>query len=268
VPPNYALAAHASRGTWLAAGWARNVAISARSGLFHNCYGTMSVQQNDPAELLEVFDSHGQPTGMARSRAEIHLNGDWHQAFHCWIVRRHGREVVLQRRSLEKDTFPGCWDAAAAGQWRFGETPKDAAREIAEELGLAVDFDQLVYRGHERAQRRYANGLIDREYHRVYVLESDLPIGEYRPDPAEVMGVAAFSVPEVISLAAGRVSSARAIEGIAVLRDGSLRAETPLIAREEVVPYSAARLRRMLGWGGRRSIQFNGYGRKQESDGR
>jgi isopentenyldiphosphate isomerase len=228
----------------------------------------MIVQQNDPSELLEVFDSHGQPTGMARSRAEIHLSGDWHQAFHCWIVRRHGREVVLQRRSLKKDTFAGCWDAAAAGHWRFGETPQEAAREIAEELGLAVDFDQLVYRGYERAQRHFASGLIDREYHRVYVLAADLPIAEYRPDPSEVMGVAAFSVPDVISLAAGRVSTARAIEGIAVLRDGSLRADAPLIARAEMVPYSAARLRRILGRGGRRSIQFNGYGRKQESDGR
>jgi isopentenyldiphosphate isomerase len=228
----------------------------------------MSVQQNDPAELLEVFDTHGQPTGTARSRAAMHLEGDWHQAFHCWIVRRHGREVVLQRRSLEKDTFPGCWDAAAAGHWRFGERPQDAAREIAEELGLAVDFEQLVYRGREGAQRRFANGLIDREYHQVYVLESDLPIGEYRPDPTEVSGVAAFSVADVIALATGRASTIRAIEGIVVLRDGSLRAETPLVAREEMVPYSAARLRRMLGLGGRRSIQSNGYVRKQESDGR
>jgi isopentenyldiphosphate isomerase len=228
----------------------------------------MSVQQNDPAELLEVFDRHGQPMGIARSRAAIHLGGDWHQAFHCWIVRRHGREVVLQRRSLEKDTFPGCWDAAAAGHWRFGETAEDAAREIAEELGLAVDFEQLVYRGRERAQRRFANGLIDHEFHQVYVLESDLPIVEYRPDPAEVMGVAAFSVADVIALATGRASTIRAVEGIVVLRDGSLRAETPLVAGQEMVPYSAARLRRMLGLGGRRSIQFNGHVRKQESDGR
>jgi isopentenyldiphosphate isomerase len=207
----------------------------------------MSVQQNDPSELLEVFDARGQPTGVARSRSAIHLNGDWHQAFHCWIVRQHRREVVLQQRSLKKDTFAGCWDAAAAGHWRFGETAELAAREIAEELGLTVDFERLVYRGRERAQRRFENGLIDREYHQVYFLESDLPISSYRPDPAEVMGVAAFSVADVMALATGRASSMTALEGIAVLPDRRLRSKMASVARDELVPYSAARLRRMLG---------------------
>src|SRR5437879_1674174 len=163
----------------------------------------MSVQQNDPAELLEVFDASGQPTGLARSRAAIHLNGDWHQAFHCWILRHSGREVLLQRRSLAKDTFAGCWDAAAAGHWRFGETAAQAARQIAEELGIEADFEQLVYRGRERIARRFANGLTDREFHQVYVLESDLPLAAYHPDPSEVIGLAAFSVADLISLRTG-----------------------------------------------------------------
>src|SRR5438552_2161585 len=114
----------------------------------------MVVQQNDPSELLEVFDSHGRATGRAKSRAEIHLAGDWHQAFHCWILRRGWQEIVLQRRSLLKDTFAGCWDAAAAGHWRYRESPPEAAREIAEELGIAVRFEDLEYRGRERSSRR------------------------------------------------------------------------------------------------------------------
>jgi isopentenyldiphosphate isomerase len=107
----------------------------------------MTVQQNDPDELLEVFDSAGRATGRARSRAAVHLDGDWHQAFHCWIVRRHGLEVVLQRRAVAKDSFGGLWDASAAGHWRFGERPEEAAREIAEELGLDISFSELVYLG-------------------------------------------------------------------------------------------------------------------------
>ena len=63
----------------------------------------MRVQQNDPSELLEVFDASGRPTGRAMSRAAIHLDGRWHQAFHCWIVRAQGLEVVLQRRAMIGD---------------------------------------------------------------------------------------------------------------------------------------------------------------------
>src|SRR5919204_208434 len=120
----------------------------------------MHVQQNDPGELLEILDADGRATGRAQSRAAIHLNGDWHKAFHCWIVRDSGRQVVLQRRSLGKDTYAGCWDAAAAGHWRFGESPEEAAREIDEELGLDVPFSSLVYRGRERAERSFDNGLV------------------------------------------------------------------------------------------------------------
>src|SRR5437762_3219949 len=139
-------------------------------------------QKNDPGELLEVLDAEGRPTGQARPRAAIHVDGDWHRAFHCWILRNNGREVVLQRRALVKDTYAGRWDAAAAGHWRFGESAVEAAREIEEELGLDVPFEQLVYRGSERAESHFTNGLIDREFHDVYVLDTALPLGAYRPD--------------------------------------------------------------------------------------
>jgi isopentenyldiphosphate isomerase len=208
------------------------------------------VQQNDPSELLEVFTSIGNPTGTAKPRALIHRDGDWHLAFHCWILRRGGEQVLLQQRSLQKDTFPGCWDAAAAGHWRFGETPAQAAREIAEELGIEVAFDQLAYLGRERSLRqRMPNGLIDREWHEVYVLYDDRPLSEYRPDVREVIGLAAFDVADVIALASGRLAVGNATEAYAVNADGSLASSAVAVSRVDLVPYSAARLRRSLGSG-------------------
>jgi isopentenyldiphosphate isomerase len=207
----------------------------------------MPVQQNDPEELLEVFDARGRPTGRASSRAAVHLTGDWHLAFHCWIVRRRGLEVVLQRRALVKDTFAGRWDAAAAGHWRFGERPEQAAREIAEELGLEIAFSELVYRGRERASLRFPNGLTDREHHDVYVLECDLPLSDYRPDPGEVIGVAAFPTAGLFDLIAGRRPRLPASEAVAVGIDGRLEPVELTVERTELVPYSVARLRRMLG---------------------
>lgn len=201
------------------------------------------VEQNDPTELLEVFDAAGKPTGRAKPRAAIHLDGDWHRAFHCWIQRRGGREVVLQRRSLLKDTFPGCWDAAAAGHWRFGESPAEAAREIAEELGIEVAFETLEYRGHERSARTFPNGLTDRELHEVYVLRDDRPLLEYHPDPDEVSALAAFLFSDLI----GPAETLTSIEGAAVSQNGRLEAAQFTVRRDELVPYSRERLARNLG---------------------
>lgn len=193
--------------------------------------------QNDPSELLEVFDASGRPTGRARSRAAIHLDGDWHLAFHCWILRRGGQEIVLQRRSALKDTFPLCWDAAAAGHWRFGESPEEASREISEELGLCVGFERLRRVGREREDRAFASGLIDREFHDVYALEWDAPLSRYRPDPREVSALAAVPAEGLSQLVSGQRDWLRAVEPA----DVTLR-------REDLVPYSAARLRRLLAW--------------------
>jgi isopentenyldiphosphate isomerase len=205
------------------------------------------MQQNDPTELLEVLDSSGCPSGVAKPRAAIHVDGDWHQAFHCWIVRGAGSEVVLQRRALQKDTFPGAWDATAAGHWRFGETAEEAAREIAEELGLDVSFSELAYRGREKAVQHFSNGLIDREFHQVYLLEDDRSLATYRPDPREVIGLAAFPTHALIDLLEGITSRLSATEAVAVDAEGILRTSEVSVAREDVVPYSAARLRRTLG---------------------
>ena len=197
--------------------------------------GAGTPAQNDPSELLEVFDAAGQPTGRARPRAAIHLDGDWHLAFHCWILRCGGQEVVLQRRSALKDTFPLCWDAAAAGHWRFGESPEQAAREIAEELGLDVAFSELRWVGREREERAFASGLVDREFHAVYVLDLDAPLSSYRPDPQEVAGLAAVPAAGLLDMAAGRLDQLRAVEPADVV-----------LRREELVPYSEPRLRRLL----------------------
>ncbi len=210
--------------------------------------GNTITQQNDPRELLEVFDAAGQGTGVAKPRAAVHLDGDWHQAFHCWIVRR-GSEVVLQRRSLVKDTFAGYWDASAAGHWRFGETAEEASREIGEELGIDVAFAALEYRGSERLSRSFDNGLIDREHHHVYVLPLDWTLLRYRPDPAEVSALAAVRGDDLLALLAGARHSIDAVEAVAVDAEGGLTLQAMSVAREHVVPYSKTRLRRILGFG-------------------
>jgi isopentenyldiphosphate isomerase len=227
-----------------------------------------AAQQNDPHELLEVFDAAGQPTGVAKSRAAVHVDGDWHQAFHCWIVRP-GPEVVLQRRSLLKDTFAGYWDASAAGHWRFGETALEASREIAEELGIDFDFAALRYRGHEPLVQTFDNGLIDREHHQVYVLPLALPLQAYRPNPAEVSALAAVPGAELIALLAGQLQSVRSTEAVTVRTGGALSAAAFDLRREELVPYSPARLRRNLGLGEGELLDSRRYGSKQqEPDGR
>jgi isopentenyldiphosphate isomerase len=212
-----------------------------------------SAATTDPGELLEVFDASGTPTGVAKARAAVHEDGDWHLAFFCWILR-HGDELLLQKRAATKDVWPGRFDASAAGHVRFGETTAEAAREIDEELGLHVDVGELEPLARHRQEHVHDNGLVDREIHDVHLLRCDRPLEDYRPGP-EVGGLTSVALEALVELATGARAS---IVTTLVTFDGDGRAahEPLVLERGDLVPYDGAYWQaiRSAAYSGRASI--------------
>ena len=68
-------------------------------------------------ELLDLVDENGVPTGEVKERELVHRDGDRHRTSHVWLFRqRNGRwQVLLQKRSEQKDSHPGCYDISSAG---------------------------------------------------------------------------------------------------------------------------------------------------------
>ena len=60
-------------------------------------------------EYFDIVDAYGKPTGRTVSREEAHRYGICHRTAHVWIVRptASGFDILLQKRSREKDSFPG-----------------------------------------------------------------------------------------------------------------------------------------------------------------
>jgi isopentenyldiphosphate isomerase len=121
----------------------------------------------DTAESLDLLDEHGDPTGQRKPRADVHRDGDWHRAFHLWVMHPDGY-VLLQRRAKTKDLAPGKVDVSVGGHLRAGEIWLDALREAEEEIGLEVGPADVEFLGTERSERRYPDGSIDREFQEVY----------------------------------------------------------------------------------------------------
>jgi isopentenyldiphosphate isomerase len=168
------------------------------------------VKLTDPRELLEVYDAVGNPTGRAKARGPVHIDGDWHLAFFCWIARRgvRGIEVLLQHRAARKDVWPLRFDASAAGHVRFGESMAEAAREVREELGIRVELSDLIALGRHRQQHDHVNGLIDREHHALHLLTPGPPDAAYQPDPREVAGLAWIALGDLLALVDGSLAAA------------------------------------------------------------
>ncbi|MDA8085136.1 MAG: NUDIX domain-containing protein [Nitrospiraceae bacterium] len=87
-------------------------------------------------EFLEIVNENGEVKGIA-PRSEIHGNPAlMHRVAHVLVFNGKG-EILLQRRSMNKDVAPGRWDTSVGGHVDPGESPELAAlREMREELGV------------------------------------------------------------------------------------------------------------------------------------
>ena len=111
-------------------------------------------------EYIDIRDEAGRRTGLVKEREEVHRDGDLHATSHVWIVNaekkaglesredtgRSGPEgsvmtcqVLLQKRSMNKDAYPGCYDISSAGHLSAGQDYFEAAcRELEEEGRMTV----------------------------------------------------------------------------------------------------------------------------------
>lgn len=143
-------------------------------------------------EKIACVTEDGALTGVA-TRDEVHRQGLWHEKFHCWVVSRElGRTVIhLQLRSQDKADFPGLFDITAAGHIAAHETIKDGVREIEEELGLTLAFEQLTPLGVVKDEISLP-GFTDRERAYIHLHEgAQIDLADYRLQPEEVAGMAA-----------------------------------------------------------------------------
>jgi len=131
-------------------------------------------------EILDIVNENGIPTGETIDRKIAHREGILHRTAHVWILRkRNGRiEILLQKRSEKKETFPGCYDISSAGHIPAGYGFRESAiRELQEELGIKAREEELnfCYDRHLEWNTEF-NGepFHDVQYSRVFFLWRDL----------------------------------------------------------------------------------------------
>ncbi len=141
-------------------------------------------------ELFDILNEDGSRTGCTKARGLVHRDGDLHGASHVFVIRRVAAklQVLMQKRSADKDSFPSCWDTSAAGHLDVGEDFDSAAvRELREELGVSGPEPQYLFT--QRVEYReifYGKPFHDNEIDHVYIVEIDEPEDYFRPEPDEV----------------------------------------------------------------------------------
>ena len=178
-------------------------------------------------EYLDIVDERGNPTGETISREEAHKFGILHRTAHVWVIRNaDGRtEVLLQKRSDEKDSFPGMYDTSSAGHIPAGEEPLPSAlRELSEELGIKAVREQLYYAGTFRIhyEKIFHDRLFkDNEVTQVFVYTEPVRIKQLVLQTSEVSEVRWFVLDEVWAevQSGNRSRFCVPAQGLCVLRD-------------------------------------------------
>lgn len=157
-------------------------------------------------ELFDIVDEWGVPTGQTVSRTQAHEAGIRHRTAHVWVVGEYdGRtRVLLQKRSANKDSFPGCYDTSSAGHIVAGCEPLDSAlRELREELGMEAAPEDLTFIGtFPIAYEKEFHGKLfrDTEISFVYLYRKPVDVQILVLQAEEVEEVRWFDLEELIAL--------------------------------------------------------------------
>ncbi|HKR65608.1 MAG TPA: NUDIX domain-containing protein [Thermoanaerobaculia bacterium] len=152
-------------------------------------------------ERVDIVTPDGVLTGRAKAKDDVHRDGDWHRCAHLWLLTPDGR-ILVQRRALSKQSWPGMWDVSVAGHISAGESSRDAVlRETQEELGLTLAHDEPQWFGTVPFHATLRDGAyIENEIHDLFFVRREIDSASLRLDPLEVAEVALVTPDELENL--------------------------------------------------------------------
>lgn len=149
-------------------------------------------------EFFDVRNPDGTITGRVKERDLVHRDGDLHGTVHIFIVRKGTEEpeLLLQKRSADKDSFPGCYDISSAGHLSAGQDYMEAAlRELEEELGIQAREEDLHFIGYHvgySSETFHGKPFVNHEISAVYLYEKEVDISTLSLQEEEVESVRWF----------------------------------------------------------------------------
>ena len=153
-------------------------------------------------EKVDVFDENYHSLGVT-TKTEARNKGLWVRAIHCWFIRPESPGYVLfQKRGADKKIYPNCLDITAAGHYKAGEKIEEGIREISEEIGLQVSFNDLIPLGIKLDVGKVGELLVH-EFCHTYLFKCSNHPEDFDINEDEVEGLVEISIHDGLALFAG-----------------------------------------------------------------
>ena len=149
-------------------------------------------------EFVDIWDDKGLPTGKKCTKHFAHEKGLFHPTAHVWFYNSD-HNILMQKRSSKKQTYPNFWDVSVAGHISSGETiHQGAIREIKEEIGLTILHNELEFLTIRKNVNKFSSGIIDCEFQHVFLAKLTTKIDNLNIQKEEIDDVRLFSLDEII----------------------------------------------------------------------
>lgn len=140
-------------------------------------------------EYIDILNEKGESTGEKATRKDIHKYGYWHRAIHVLLINSK-KEILIQKRSANKEKYPNLWDLSCAGHLSHGDTSiSGAMREFEEELGIKANKENMKLIYTIKKSHMPKEGFIENEFQDVYLYRADIDINDIKMQVEEVSEV-------------------------------------------------------------------------------
>lgn len=156
---------------------------------------------------IDVYTDKNEPAGYSVSKKEAHAKGLWHRVFTCLVVNTDNQTIYLQKKTPGRYIFdrPDYLDITVGGHYEAGEKIEDGIREIEEEIGIKVSFEQLVPLGQRQTSVTLDKHYNNNEFQHIFLLPTKNTITEFKHNTNEVCGLVEIPVLDGINLITGSI---------------------------------------------------------------
>ena len=164
---------------------------------------------NKVNEYIDIYDKDENLLGYCE-KDKAHKLGYWHKVFGCLIYNSKTHKVFMQLKNPNHNKInkKPLLEITAGGHLISGETLQNGVREIKEETGFSVEYEELIFLEKRKCNKVVSKDYKIKEFQYYYSLDLNIQVNEFTNfDTSEVISFVELNISDLIKLLNHKVKS-------------------------------------------------------------
>lgn len=185
--------------------------------------------------LVDIFDENYNYVG-TELKSIAHQKGLWHRVFTCIIVNKEKNTIYFQKKVSGRYVFnrPDYIDITVGGHYMAGENIETGKREIEEETGFCIDFEDLVDLGVRQSSFSAESKYFANEFQHLFLLDKDCKLEDFCSIGNEVKGMVEVDIDGMLSMLLAELPSVKGRYGYNI--NGNYTEQEIVLTLNDIVP--------------------------------